>query len=64
MSALTSRLSRNKYERTEACTECGLCEKVCPTQEAFANSKKTECNYCNRCIEICPVDAIKFSMDL
>ncbi|MBY9016366.1 MAG: 4Fe-4S binding protein [Candidatus Lokiarchaeota archaeon] len=64
LSALTSRLSRNKYERTEACTECGLCEKVCPTQEAFTNSKKTECYYCNRCIEICPVNAIKFSMDL
>jgi len=64
LSALTSRLSRNKYERTEDCTECGLCEKICPTQEAAANSKKTECYYCNRCIEICPVNAIKFSMDL
>ncbi len=36
----------------------------CPTQEATANSKKTECYYCNRCVDICPVNAIKFSMDL
>ena len=64
LSALTSRLTRNKLERTEDCTECGLCEKICPTQEAAANSKKTECYYCNRCVDICPVNAIKFTMDL
>jgi ferredoxin-type protein NapH len=63
LAALTSRLSRYKYERTEDCTECGLCEKICPTQEAGADSKKTECYYCNRCIEICPANAIKFSME-
>jgi len=64
LSALTSRLTRNKLERTEDCTECGLCEKICPTQEAAANSKKTECYYCNRCVDICPVNAIKLTMDL
>ena len=63
LSSLTSRLSRYKYERTEDCSECGLCEKICPTQEAFTNNKKTECYYCNRCVDICPVDAIKFSKD-
>ena len=25
--------------------------------------KKNECYYCNRCIEVCPKDAIEFSMD-
>jgi polyferredoxin len=60
-SAMCSRFSRYKYKRTENCTDCGLCEKICPTQQAAANSKKTECYYCNRCVEICPHDAIKFT---
>ncbi len=60
-SSLCSRISRNKYHRTEDCTDCGLCEKICPTQEASAGSKRNECYFCNRCIEICPNDAIKFS---
>jgi polyferredoxin len=51
-----------KYHRTKECTDCGLCEKVCPTQEAAADSKKGECYYCNRCIEICPHDAITFDL--
>ncbi|MCP4761878.1 MAG: 4Fe-4S binding protein [archaeon] len=59
-SSVGARFTRVKYQRTEDCNDCGLCEKVCPTQEAFANSKKEECYYCNRCIDICPKDAIKF----
>lgn len=61
--SLCSRFSRNKYQRTEECNECGLCEKICPTQEARTDSKNGECYYCNRCIDICPKDAIEFSMD-
>ncbi len=61
-SSLISRFAGIKYQRTEACTECGLCEAICPTQEAAAYSNKGECYYCNRCIEICPHDAIKFDM--
>ena len=61
-SSLLSDYSRNKYERTNDCTECGLCEEVCPTQEAYRDSKKGECYYCNRCIEICPVDAIRLNL--
>ncbi|MHA2346793.1 MAG: 4Fe-4S binding protein, partial [Candidatus Hodarchaeales archaeon] len=62
VSSLLSKYTRNKYERTEVCTECGLCEKICPTLEAFQDSKKNECYYCNRCIEICPVDAIQLNL--
>ncbi|MFX0086896.1 MAG: 4Fe-4S binding protein [Candidatus Hodarchaeota archaeon] len=51
------------YIRTEECTECGLCEQLCPTQEAFPESKKGECYYCNRCVEICPENAIKLNLD-
>lgn len=62
-SDLLSRFAKNTYQRTEDCTECGLCEKICPTQEAASNSKKGECYYCNRCVEICPEDAIKLNLD-
>jgi len=63
LTSLCGRVTRRKYRRTKDCNECGLCEKICPTQEAFADSKKNECYYCNRCIEVCPKDAIEFSMD-
>ena len=61
LSGLTSRYSRYKYHRTDACTECGLCENICPTQEANKDSRKGECYYCNRCVEECPVNAIEFN---
>ncbi|MFX0118644.1 MAG: 4Fe-4S binding protein [Promethearchaeota archaeon] len=61
-SAFFSRFAGIKYQRTENCTDCGLCVRICPTQEAAADSQKGECYYCNRCIEICPHNAIKFDM--
>lgn len=61
-SSLCGQVARTKYQRTEDCTECGLCEKICPTQEAARESKKGECYYCNRCIEICPHNAIKLNL--
>lgn len=57
-SSLCSQVARTKYQRTEDCTDCGLCEKICPTQEAAVDSKKGECYYCDRCIEVCPHNAI------
>jgi ferredoxin-type protein NapH len=56
---LTSRFSLFKLRRTEDCNNCGLCEKICPTQEAERESNKSECYLCNRCVEICPQDAIE-----
>ncbi len=62
-SAFLGRFTRDKYIRTEACTDCKLCERICPTQEAFVDSRKGECYYCNRCIDICPHNAIQFSLE-
>jgi polyferredoxin len=59
IASITSRFSLYKYARTEDCNECGLCEKICPTQEASKESKKGECYFCNRCINVCPENAIK-----
>jgi polyferredoxin len=63
LSCFCSNYASTVLVRTEKCTNCGLCEEICPTQEAFANSKKGECYYCYRCIEACPVDAIKLNLD-
>lgn len=57
---LTSRVSLFKLRRTDACNDCGLCEKICPTQEAERDAHKGECYLCNRCVEICPQNAIEF----
>ncbi len=57
---LTSRFSIFKLRRTDKCIQCKACEKVCPTGEAFEDSKKSECYQCMRCVDICPSDAIKY----
>ncbi|MHA1311746.1 MAG: 4Fe-4S binding protein [Candidatus Helarchaeota archaeon] len=57
---LISRFSIIKFSRTDKCTKCKACEKICPTGEAFADSNKSECYTCIRCVEICPVNALKF----
>jgi polyferredoxin len=56
------RVSLFKINRNENCNECGLCENVCPVQEAYRTSSKGECYLCNRCIEVCPNDALDYSL--
>lgn len=58
--SILSKFSRYKYRRTDDCTQCDLCENICPTDEAYEDSSKSECYYCGRCVDICPQDAIKF----
>ena len=50
---LFGKVSPLKIRRTPYCTECGICEKICPTLEGFDISEKGECYYCYRCIEFC-----------
>lgn len=57
---LTSRFSRYKLRRTEDCTDCSLCEQVCPIEEAQQSASKGECYLCNRCVDICPQNALEF----
>jgi polyferredoxin len=56
----TSRFAFFKIRRNEKCTECGICEKICPTQEAGRDDTKKECYLCNRCIELCPSNALEY----
>jgi ferredoxin len=50
---LFGKASPLKIRRTPYCSECGICEKICPTLEGFVISSKGECYYCNRCIDFC-----------
>jgi polyferredoxin len=59
--SITSRFALFKIRRTSDCNECQLCEKICPTEESYADSVKDECYQCGRCIETCPKDALKYS---
>ncbi len=61
MAWLTSRFSRFKIQRNENCTDCKLCEKICPTSEAYQDSKKAECYLCNLCVDNCPANALEFT---
>ncbi|TXT53497.1 MAG: putative Quinol dehydrogenase membrane component [Promethearchaeota archaeon] len=60
LGSIVGLVSRGKYERTEDCTDCGICEEICPTHQAVRGNNKSECYYCNRCVEACPSDAIQF----
>ena len=62
LASLASRFSYLKLNRKEGCIKgCLLCEKACPTQEAYRTGTKSECYLCNRCIEACPKDALSLS---
>ncbi|MDN7024346.1 4Fe-4S binding protein [Methanoculleus sp. FWC-SCC1] len=54
--ALAAARSRTKIRRTDACINCGKCERVCPVDEAKIGDAKAECYLCGRCTENCPVD--------
>ncbi|MFX1452032.1 MAG: 4Fe-4S binding protein [Promethearchaeota archaeon] len=57
---LTSRFSKYVLNRSDKCTNCQICEKICPTGEAFSTSIKAECYVCTRCFDKCKVKTIKF----
>lgn len=53
--SLTAAVSAFRFRRTDACIQCGRCERVCPTDEAKVGDRKSECYMCGRCVEVCPV---------
>lgn len=48
--------------RTSACDNCKICEISCP-QQAFHNGKPDhKCIRCLRCVNLCPKNALRFSV--
>jgi polyferredoxin len=45
-----------KIRRTNACINCGKCEKACPADVAGKDDPKSECYLCGRCLEACPTE--------
>ncbi|HZK01945.1 MAG TPA: EFR1 family ferrodoxin [Anaerovoracaceae bacterium] len=57
-----ARETKNFYA-DDTCTDCGLCEEVCPTKNIVANSKPiwgNNCTHCLACIHRCPEKAIQY----
>ena len=48
---------------TDACVDCGQCQRICPTAAIPENPRATrftECIHCRACERICPTHAIRF----
>lgn len=59
------RRKTKKFYATDACTSCGLCEKICPSGVIILKSGKPEwikekCSHCSACINRCPTTAIQY----
>lgn len=55
--------SAKKFFATDACTQCGLCAKICNTRNITVNQKPlwgNKCIHCLACIHRCPERAIQF----
>ena len=68
MLGLVSRLAFFRRQVGDACTDCGLCARICPTgtidkSKAYA-SDPAECTVCYDCADKCPVQAISFTSRL
>lgn len=55
--------STKNFYATDACTRCGLCEKICPVHSITVKEKpiwSKDCTQCLACINRCPTKAIQY----
>jgi polyferredoxin/ferredoxin len=65
--ALLSKFSIFKFAFLEGCTQCSICEKVCPTRAISYDAARIdsgECINCLRCQYECPQGTIRYRMSL
>lgn len=49
-----------KYQKTDACVDCGKCQTVCPCGiDPSKTPNAAECVRCGKCIDHCPTDALQ-----
>ena len=56
-------LSSHPFHSTDNCTACGLCAKICPTNNIIVEDKpiwEDNCTQCLACIHRCPERAIEY----
>ena len=61
--ALVGRRPLIRRNVSDACTDCGACQRRCPMAAIPANPSRTlheECITCQECVRICPVQAVTF----
>lgn len=59
----TSKTEDKKFTVTQACTGCGICEKICPVNNILLAKKpqwQHKCQLCLSCFHSCPQKAILF----
>jgi ferredoxin len=58
--------STKKFYATDACTQCGLCERICPVHTIKVEERPTwgkTCTQCMACINRCPAQAIQYGVN-
>ena len=56
-------MSSRPFHTTDKCTDCGLCAKICPTNNITIANKPVwgkHCTQCLACIHRCPTKAIEY----
>lgn len=52
----------NKFSLEDSCTNCGICEKICPVNNITLENRKPQwganCEACHACVHWCPQNAI------
>ena len=60
ISELAARRSALRLRRQPGCNDCGLCARVCPTEQCVPGKSMSECYLCGRCTDACRKDGLAY----